>query len=130
MTIDSNRAVVKKFIKELLGSSNIDLIDELLAPDYVNKSMGVTNRNDFKAMISGLKDLPIRHYEIANLIAEGDSVVFRGDMNVTLANGKKVSARVITYDRLVNGKIVEDEPISVPPLTEVMSGMIPPKTSS
>lgn len=130
MTIDSNKAVVKKFIKELLGSSNIDLIDELLAPDYVNKSMGVTNRNDFKAMISGLKDLPIRHYEIANLIAEGDSVVFRGDMNVTLANGKKVSARVITYDRLVNGKIVEDEPISVPPLTEVMSGMIPPKTSS
>ena len=130
MTIDSNRAVVKKFIKEVLGSSNIDLIDELLAPDYVNKSMGVTNRNDFKAMISGLKDLPIRHYEIANLIAEGDSVVFRGDMNVTLANGKKVSARVITYDRLVNGKIVEDEPISVPPLTEVMSGMIPPKTSS
>ena len=130
MTIDSNRAVVKKFIKEVLGSSNIDLIDELLAPDYLNKSMGVTNRNDFKAMISGLKDLPIRHYEIANLIAEGDSVVFRGDMNVTLANGKKVSARVITYYRLVNGKIVEDEPISVPPLTEVMSGMIPPKTSS
>ena len=130
MTIDSNKAVVKKFIIEVLGSSNIDLIDELLAPDYLNKSMGVTNRNDFKAMISGLKDLPIRHYEIANLIAEGDSVVFRGDMNVTLANGKKVSARVITYYRLVNGKIVEDEPISVPPLTEVMSGMIPPKTSS
>jgi hypothetical protein len=51
-------------------------------------------------------------------------------MNVTLASGKKASARVITYYRLVNGKIVEDEPISTPPLTELLADMMPPKSGS
>ena len=67
---------------------------------------------------------------VVDLVAEGDSVVFRGNMNFTLASGKKVSARVITYYRLANGKIVEDEPISTPPLTELLGGMMPPKSGS
>jgi predicted ester cyclase len=93
--------------------------------------MGVTNRAGFKAVISGLKtSAPARDFEIADVVAEGDSVVFRGNMNVTLSSGKKVSARVITYYRLVDGKIVEDEPISTPPLTELLSGMMPQKSGA
>ena len=131
MTNDENKAIVRRFIKEVLGGGNIDLIDELLAPDYVNPSMGVTNRTGFKAVISGLKtSAPTRDFDIADVVAEGDSVVFRGNMNVTLSSGKKVSARVITYYRLVDGKIVEDEPISTPPLTELLSSMMPPKPSA
>ena len=131
MTTDGNKAIVRRFIKEVLGDGNIDLIDELLAPDYANLSMGVTNRSGFKAVISGLKTAaPARDFEIADLVAEGDSVVFRGNMNFTLSSGKKASARVITYYRLVNGKIVEDEPISTPPLTELLAGMMPPKSAS
>ena len=131
MTTDGNKAIVRRFIKEVLGDGNIDLIDELLAPDYANPSMGVTNRSGFKAVISGLKTAaPARDFEIADLVAEGDSVVFRGNMNFTLSSGKKASARVITYYRLVNGKIVEDEPISTPPLTELLAGMMPPKSGS
>jgi len=131
MKTDGNKSVVRRFIKEVLGDGNIDLIDELLAPDYANLSMGVTNRSGFKAVISGLKaTAPARDFEIADLVAEGDSVVFRGNMKVTLASGKKASARVITYYRLVNGKIVEDEPISTPPLTELLAGMMPPKSAS
>jgi len=128
MTTDENKAIVRRFIKEVLGDGNIDLIDELLAPEYMNLSMGVTNRAGFKAVISGLNaSVPVRDFEIVDLVAEGDSVVFRGNMNVTLANGKKVSARDITYYRLINGKIVEDEPISSPPLTELLASMMPPK---
>ena len=131
MTTDGNKAIVRRFIKEVLGDGNIDLIDELLAPDYANPSMGVTNRSGFKAVISGLKTAaPARDFEIADLVAEGDSVVFRGNMNFTLSSGKKASARVITYYRLVDGKIVEDEPISTPPLTELLAGMMPPKAAS
>jgi predicted SnoaL-like aldol condensation-catalyzing enzyme len=128
MITDGNKAVVKRFIKEVLGSGNVKLIDELLAPNYVNPSMGVTNRAGFKDVVSGLKESSQnRDFEITDLVAEGDSVVFRGNMNFTLASGKKVSARVLTYYRLANGKIVEDEPISMPPLTEVLGGMMPPK---
>jgi predicted SnoaL-like aldol condensation-catalyzing enzyme len=128
MTTDSNKVIVRRFIKEVLSGGNIDLIDELLAPDYKNPSMGVTDRTGFKAVISGLKAAaPERDFEIVDLVAEGESVVFRGNMNITLASGKKVSARDITYYRLVNGKIVEDEPISSPPLTELLADMMPPK---
>jgi predicted SnoaL-like aldol condensation-catalyzing enzyme len=129
MTTDGNKVIVRRLIKEVLGNGNIDLIDELLAPDYMNLSMGITNRAGFKAVISGLNaSIPARDFEIVDLVAEGDSVVFRGNMNVTLANGKKVSARDITYYCLVDGKIVEDEPISSPPLTELLASMMPPKS--
>ena len=131
MTTDENKIIVRRFIKEILSGGNIDLIDELLAPDYVNPSMGVTNRAGFKDVISGLNaSAPARDFEILNIVAEGDSVVFRGIMNFTLASGKKASARVLTYYRVVNGKIVEDEPISTPPLTELLSSMMPPKSGS
>jgi len=131
MNTNENKVIVRRFIKEVLGDGNIDVIDELLAPNYVNLSVGGTDRAGFKAVISGLKaSAPARDFEIGDLVAEGDSVVFRGNMNFTLASGKKVSARVITYYRLVDGKIVEDEPISTPPLTELLGGMMQPKSGS
>ena len=131
MTTDENKAIVRRFIIDVLGDGNIDLIDELLAANYVNPSMGVTNREAFKAMISSLKTaMPSRNFEVMNLLAEGDAVVFRGNMNVTFPDGKKASVRVITYYRLADGKIVEDEPISMPPLTELLSSIMPPKSAS
>jgi len=131
MSIDKNKAIVRRFIKEVLGHGNIDLIDELLAPNYVNPAMGVTKRAGFKAVVSGLKAaMPVRDFKTANLVAEGDSVVFRGTMNVTLASGKKVSLRVITYYRLARGKIVEDDPISTPDLAQFLGGLMPPPSRS
>jgi len=131
MTVDENKAIVRRFIKEVLSGGNIDVIDELLAPNYANMSVGINNREGFKAVISSMKSsAPKRDFEIADLVAEGDSVVFRGNTVYTFSNGKKLSARVITYYRLANGKIVEDEPISTPPLTELLAGMMPPQSGS
>ena len=130
MSIEKNKAVVRRFITEVLGDGKVGVMDELLAPNYTNPSMGVTNRDGFKAVISSLKTaVPKRKFEITNLVAEGDSVVFRGNMHFTPTSGKEVSARVITYYRLSNGLIVEDEPISMPPLTEVLGGMMPKPNS-
>jgi predicted SnoaL-like aldol condensation-catalyzing enzyme len=131
MSTEENKRVVRRFITEVLAGGKVDVMDELLAPDYANPSMGVTNRTAFKAVISGLKaSVPGRDFEITDLVAEGDSVVFRGNMHFTPASGKKVSARVLTYYRLSNGKIVVDEPLSSPPLTEILGGMMPPKAGS
>ena len=130
MSIDENKRVVRRFITEVLSGGNINVMDELLAPNYANPSMGVTNRDGFKAVVSGLKTaMPVRVFEIANLVAEGDSVVYRGNFHWTTADGKKVSGRVITYYRLANGKIVDDEPMSVPPLSDTLGGMMPPQSA-
>ena len=131
MSTEENKRIVRRFINEVLAGGNVGAIDRLLAPDYANPSVGVTNRDAFKAVVSGLKSaLPTRDFEIGDLVAEGDSVIFRGNLRVTLASGKKVLARVITYYRLKNGLIVEDEPISSPPLAELLGGMAPPKPGS
>ena len=128
MSIDENKRVVRRFITEVLSDGNINVMDELLAPNYANPSMGVTNRDGFKAVVSGLKEaMPVRVFEIADLVAEGDSVMFRGNFRWTIAGGKNVSGRVITYYRLANGKIVEDEPMSVPPLSDFLGGMMSTK---
>ena len=119
MSTEQNKAVVRRFIKEILSDGNIAVADELLAPNYVNKGMGGINRAAFKEALVGLKAaLPQRSFDIENIIAEGDSVVFRGTMKVTRADGRKDSARVITYYRVTDGKISEDDPISIPDLRQ------------
>ena len=40
MSTEQNKAVVRRFMTEVLASGNVDLVDELLAPDYVNRAMG------------------------------------------------------------------------------------------
>jgi len=130
LSTDENKAVVRRFITEVLGGGNIDVIDELVAPNYVNR-MGNIDLAGFKAMLSGMNSgMPIRTFEIENLVAEGDSVVFRGTMNMTLANGEKLSTRDITYYRLANGKIVEDDPMSNTDLTKVLGDIMPPKSGT
>ncbi len=131
MSIVKNKAVVRRFIKEVLGGGNVDLVDELLAPNYVNRAFGASNRAAFKDVVSGLKAaMPVRDFKIEDLVAEGNSVVFRGTINTTLASGKKVTARIITYYRLAKGKIVEDDPMATPDLNQLMGGMMPPPSGS
>jgi hypothetical protein len=43
------------------------------------------------------------------------------------ATGKRVTARIITYYRLANGKIIEDEPITNPDLTQILGNIAPPQ---
>lgn len=121
MSSDQNKTVVRRFIKEILTDGNLAVVDELLAPNYVNKGLGGVNRSAFKEALGGLKAaLPERAFEVENIVAEGDSVVFRGTMKITRANGKKESARIITFYRVIDGKIVEDDPISTPDLRQIM----------
>jgi predicted SnoaL-like aldol condensation-catalyzing enzyme len=130
MSTEENKRVVRRFITEVLSAGDIAAIDELLAPSYANPSAGVTNRDGFKALVSSMNAAaPTRNFDVGDIVAEGDSVVFRGNMHFTLASGR-VSARVITFYRLANGLIVEDEPISTPPLAEILGRMMSPKSGS
>jgi predicted SnoaL-like aldol condensation-catalyzing enzyme len=130
MSAAKNKAVVRRFIKEVLGAGKVKVIDEVLAPNYVNRSFGASNRAAFKGVVSGLKSaMPVRDFKVEDLIAEGDSVVFRGSLNTTVG-GKKVNARILTYYRLSRGKIVEDDPFSVPEMSSMLGALMPPKSSS
>jgi predicted ester cyclase len=126
MSIEQNKTVVRRFIAEVLTGNNPDLADELLAPGYVNRAAG-TDLAGFKQMLGGLKSvLTDIQYDKVDLVAEGDAVVARWNMEATNnGSGKKLSARGLTYYRLANGKIVEDDPITTPDLMQALGIQMP-----
>ena len=130
MSTDQNKAVVRRFITEVLAGGNVELIDELLAPNYTNPTMG-TDRSAFKAMLTGMAaTIPERRFDLLDLVAEGDAVVARFAWEMTGTNGKNISARGLTYYRLADRKIVEDEPMSNPDMVQALGSLMPAAASA
>jgi predicted ester cyclase len=136
MSTEQNKAVVRRFITEVLTGRNTGLADELLAPNYVNRAMGM-DLAGFKAMGAGLgAAIPDIRFAIENLVAEGDAVVARFTMEGTHTgslmgespSGKKISARGLTYYSLANGRIVEDDPMTTPDLMQLFGAQAPAGT--
>jgi predicted ester cyclase len=133
MSTEQNKAVVRRFITEVLSGRNLGLADEVLAPNYVNRLTG-GDMAAFKGFLTGmtaaLSDVQL---EIDDLVAEGDSVVARWKMAATHTGslmgesptGKRISSRGLTYYRLVNGRIVEDDPMSSPDLLQALGIQMP-----
>jgi len=113
MSTEQNKAVVRRFIEEVLNNQDLALADELLAPDYVNHLApgGREGFKQFNTMLrSALPDLKI-HVSIEHMVAEGDYVVVRASMHIT-NNGKEATGSGLGEYRFANGKIVEDWPLS------------------
>ena len=111
MSIEQNKTIVRRFIEEMLDNVNPTLVDELLAPDYVNHFLP-GGREGFKqfftVLSSAFPDLKL-HYSVEHLIAEGDYVVARIKYQFTNA-GKEAWGSDLSEYRFANGKIVEDWP--------------------
>ncbi len=124
MAADNNKDVVRRFIEEVLAGGKLDQIDELVAPDYVNRAFGV-GLEAFKGMLAGLSAaLPDRRFDIEDLVAEGDAVVARYTAETRDGNGKTLSYRGLTFYRLVGGKIVEDDPVTTPDLAHELAPLL------
>jgi len=126
MTADQNKDVVRRFITEVLSDGRLDRVDELLAPNYVNRAFGA-DLLAFKDMLAGLAAvLPERRFDVEELIAEADAVVARFTFETRDPGGRTISVRGLTYYRLTDGKIVEDDPITTPELTQELGPLIAP----
>ena len=124
MATDNNKDVVQRFVKEVLAGGQLDRIDELVAPGYVNRAFGV-GLEAFKGMLAGLSAaLPDRRFDIGDLVAEGDAVVARYTGEMRDGNGKTTSFRGLTFYRLADGKIVEDDPITTPDLAQELGPLL------
>ncbi len=126
MSIEQNKAVVRRFVTEVLVGGKVDLVDDLLAADYVNHGMGGMNRAAFKAWLNANSAGPGGRMDILDLVAEGDAVVARFTYAITLPNGEAISARGLTYYRVVGGRIAEDDPITSPDLMQAFAAQMPP----
>ncbi len=125
MSTEQNKAVVRRFMTEVLQDGHLDVLDEVLAPTYVNPAMGGADLAGFKAILTGMAAAVRLRFTITDLAAEGDAVVARFTLEVTRTGGEKLAAQGLTYYRLADGKIVEDDPFSRPDLGQLL-GMTPP----
>lgn len=119
MSTEENKKLVLRWIEEAWEKKNLDIIDELHAPDYVGHIVGfpgVRGREAFKELFAtffaAFDDL---HRANEFLIAEGDKVVaydtYRikqtGEFAGIPPTGKEVTFTGIDIYRIVGGKIVE-----------------------
>ena len=76
---EENKAIARRFLEETMAKGNLDVIDELAAPDFVDRTLlpgqGPT-RGDYKRSVAEVLDTtPITSFIIEEQIAEGDTVV-------------------------------------------------------
>ena len=133
MSTENNKETVRRFINEALTGRNLAIADEVLAPNYLNSLTGA-DLAAFKGFLTGMSAaLSDVQLEIDDLVAEGDSVVARWKMAATHTGslmgeeptGKRVSSRGLTYYRLVDSRIVEDDPVSTPDLLQALGIQMP-----
>ncbi len=119
MTLEADKAVVRRYYTELWNSWDLSLVEELLAPDLgFRGSLGVTThgRDGFLDYLSMVRTaFPDFHNKIEELVAEGDKVVarltysgtHRGPLRDIQATGRRVSYAGVAIFRLAEGTIAE-----------------------
>ena len=118
VTLERNKAVVRRFIDEIFLGGNFDSVDELLTEDFMPHTWGSMQpgRNGLKEAIervqSGISDERMR---IDDVIAEGDRVAVRltssathtGDFMGMPPSGKRYEIGEIHIFRLQDGQVAE-----------------------
>jgi predicted ester cyclase len=114
-----NKALVRRFVDEVQSGGNIDLIDEVCSPGFVNHSAppGIpADREGLKILTAMFRGaFPDSHFTIEDMVAEGDKVATRktfhgthgGDFMGMPPTGRVVSMGLIDIVRVSDGRVVE-----------------------
>jgi len=120
MAAEQDKALIVRFVEELFNRGNIGIVDEIFAPDFIEREQlppGIpSGREGVKVLATMLRSaFPDFKATIDDILAEGDKVVIRmtwsgtqkGEFMGVPATGKRVSVGVIDIIRITNGKLVE-----------------------
>jgi predicted ester cyclase len=95
-------------VNEALNRKDLTILDEFMAPDYVDHTNQLHGKEDARQLYVGIyKDMPDFHRTIEDIIAEGDKVWIRFKTSGTAPTGKKIEMTTVSILRFVNGKAVE-----------------------
>jgi steroid delta-isomerase-like uncharacterized protein len=119
MDQNANKLVVRRLVEEAQQGRNVQLVDELLADDFIDHTpMGglPPTREGVKLLFAGLQDaFPDLTVTVEEQIAEGTQVVtrktFRGTHSAPFlgvaASGRSVEFEVIDILKVEGGRITE-----------------------
>ena len=116
---EETKKLVSRFVEEFKNKANHDIVDELLATDFVHhlKDPGLPPGREAMKLLgqsiaAGFPDVQVT---VEDLLADGDKVIERttarathsGEFNGIPPTGKQVAWTEIHIHRLQDGKIVE-----------------------
>jgi predicted ester cyclase len=119
MSTEQNKTNVRRIFEEGINQRNFAALDELVAPNYVNRSFPgpVPGPEGIKAVVGMfLAGFPDMHIVVEDVVAEGDMVCTRGyftgthtgDFQGIPATGKSFKAGYIDMWRFEAGRAVEN----------------------
>ena len=117
---ENNKALVRRFIEETHNRRNLDVADELLAPNFLDYDIVPGEVVDIEglkqALAKRLAPFSDFRFTIEEQVAEGEKVVtkvigsgihdlkeFRG----VAPRGARITVEIVTINRVIEGKIVE-----------------------
>ncbi len=117
-TEEGNKAVVLRYVEEVWNEHDLDAIDGLVSPDYVNHAATTEEyrrggaRRIWEWILSVFPD---HRFEVEDAAADGHTVAIRGTMTAThegelmgiASTGKRVAAQQSHWFGVVGGKITE-----------------------
>lgn len=140
MSTEENKAVVRRYLEEIVNQGNLEVADEIFARDYVNHSAGPGFGQALADFLPGIANLkaafPDWHVTIEEMVAEGDRVADRvrisathsGSVNGIAASGRRIETLAMHMWRVVDGRLVEGW-YATDALPHVVSAVVPMATT-
>ncbi len=119
MSEEDNKAAVQRMGEEAFNKGNLEVLDELVAPDVVDHDPAPgqpDGREGIKQFVSTLRTaFPDLQMAVENMVAEGDYVTFnytiygthQGEFMGIEPTGNQVSVRAMEMVRIADGQIVD-----------------------
>ena len=117
--IIDNKAIVTRYLEEIVNRGSFQVADEILAEDFVNHTAGGgigTGRGGFVRSLEALRTaFPDWRVSVQAMIAEGDfvsdhlsvSATHTGKAAGSEPTGEKISGELIHLWRVLNGRLAE-----------------------
>ncbi|UCH32441.1 MAG: ester cyclase [Candidatus Bathyarchaeota archaeon] len=115
MSLEENKEIGHKMM-EAVNKQDMELLDDLVVPEYVNPQLLVRTRDDLKRILRRqYRGFPDVHRTLEDIIADEESVWLRvkitgthtGEYRGLAPTGKKFVMAAVPHYRIVDGKIVE-----------------------
>jgi predicted ester cyclase len=124
ISLEENRSIVCKVV-EAENTRNLEVIDELIAPAYFNKSLQLKGPEGYKQLLTVIfRAFPDWHETIEDMVAEGEKVCIHleidtgeqtGEFNFMRVKvpptGNRSKVKSIQIWHITDGKVVEQNSV-------------------
>ena len=115
---EGNKAVVLRYVEEVWNGHDLDAIDDLVSPHYVNhaaRTEEYQRGGSIRAVQWLLSVFPDHRFEVEDAASDGETVALRGIMTGThegelegmAPTGERVAVKQSHWFRVVDGKVAE-----------------------